>query len=320
MKNEPLVSVIVPVYNVEKYLNKCVESIVNQTYKNLEIILVDDGSPDKCPQMCDNLAKNDNRIRVVHKENGGLASARNAGVKLIKGDYYTFVDSDDFIKETFIEILLNRICYDDSQIVSCNFVHSDSSISLPLYNNSGCYSSETIILDFFYRKIEFGSCCGKLYKSNLLKNVENKNVVFIEDQLYNVECLLKTETVSFVEDELYYYSHNPDSLTHQKKPSNVYHEACVEAEKTRAFVINNYPNYTKPINCLIVSHAFFLFLNMLDSNPTEEQKQYCLSIIKKVRKSVLFDNRASAKTRGACLLSYFGMKCVYRLYKVFVKR
>ena len=89
------VSIIVPVYNVEKYLDKCIESIVNQTYRNIEIILVDDGSPDKCPEICNEWAKKDDRIKVIHKENGGLSSARNAALEIAQGDYITFVDSDD---------------------------------------------------------------------------------------------------------------------------------------------------------------------------------------------------------------------------------
>ena len=93
---EPLISIIVPVYKVEKYLNRCVESIVKQTYSNLEIILVDDGSPDQCPAMCDAWMKKDNRIKVVHKKNGGLSDARNAGMKISKGEFIGFVDSDDW--------------------------------------------------------------------------------------------------------------------------------------------------------------------------------------------------------------------------------
>ena len=113
MNNNPKISVIVPVYKVEKYLDKCVESIVNQTYKNLEIILVDDGSPDNCPAMCDEWAEKDERIRVIHKENGGLADARNAGMDIATGDYIGFVDSDDWIEPNMYEVLLkNALKYD----------------------------------------------------------------------------------------------------------------------------------------------------------------------------------------------------------------
>ena len=102
----PLISVIVPIYNVEKYLDRCVDSIINQTYKNLEIILVDDGSPDNCPQMCDDYAKKDSRIKVVHKENGGLSDARNVGMEVATGEYVSFIDSDDYISLDCYETVL----------------------------------------------------------------------------------------------------------------------------------------------------------------------------------------------------------------------
>ena len=106
-----LVSVVVPVYNVEKYLNRCVESIVNQTYKNLEIILVDDGSLDNCPVMCDEWAKKDNRIKVIHKKNGGVSSARNAGIDKSNGKYISFIDPDDYIEENMYFLMIKKICF-----------------------------------------------------------------------------------------------------------------------------------------------------------------------------------------------------------------
>ena len=114
----PLISVIVPVYKVEQYLDECVQSIRKQTYTNLEIILVDDGSPDRCPEMCDDYAKQDSRIKVIHKNNGGLSSARNAGLEVMSGDYFGFVDSDDYIENQMYEILLKHID-ESTQISSC---------------------------------------------------------------------------------------------------------------------------------------------------------------------------------------------------------
>ena len=106
---EELISVVVPVYNVEKYIDKCINSIINQTYKNLEIILVDDGSPDNCGNICDEYAKKDNRIIVIHKENGGLSDARNTGIEVSKGKYITFIDSDDYISDNYVSFLYNLI-------------------------------------------------------------------------------------------------------------------------------------------------------------------------------------------------------------------
>ena len=107
-----LVSIIVPIFMVEEYLDECIQSIVSQTYSNLEIILVDDGSLDGCPQKCDEWARKDRRIRVIHKPNGGLSSARNAGLDIAKGDYIAFVDSDDYIIPDYVEVMYNRLCDD----------------------------------------------------------------------------------------------------------------------------------------------------------------------------------------------------------------
>ena len=123
--DNPKISVIVPVYKVEKYLDRCVESIVNQTYKNLEIILVDDGSPDDCPAICDAWANKDERIKVMHKENGGASSARNAGLDASSGDYVGFIDGDDIIDNDMYEMLLNNLVFTGADISRCGMVRED---------------------------------------------------------------------------------------------------------------------------------------------------------------------------------------------------
>ena len=131
-----LISVIVPIYKVEKYLNNCIESIVCQTYKNLEIILVDDGSPDKCPQICDEWKKKDNRIKVIHKKNGGLSDARNAGIDIASGEYYAFIDSDDKIMPRMIEMLYNAVLINGSKLSVCNLICTDENYySIYQYND-----------------------------------------------------------------------------------------------------------------------------------------------------------------------------------------
>jgi glycosyltransferase involved in cell wall biosynthesis len=115
------ISVIIPIYNVEKYLSVCLESVINQTYQNLEIILVDDGSTDACPKICDDYATKDNRIKLIHKKNGGLSDARNIGVKHATGDLISFVDSDDVLSLYFYEKLINILEENDADIVECGF-------------------------------------------------------------------------------------------------------------------------------------------------------------------------------------------------------
>ena len=129
-----LISVIIPVYNVEKYINRCVDSVIHQSYTNLEIILVDDGSPDNCPTICDNYSKQDSRIKVIHKKNGGLSDARNVGIEHSKGKYITFIDSDDYISNDYVEILYKLITKYNSKIaVADNYIfYEDGNI----YDNS----------------------------------------------------------------------------------------------------------------------------------------------------------------------------------------
>lgn len=120
-----MISVIVPVYKVEKYLRRSIESVLNQTYTDLEIVLVDDGSPDQCGMICDEYAQKDSRIRVIHKENGGLSSARNAGIKIAKGEYITFLDSDDYIENDAYETLINVAANTDADVIEGGIKYID---------------------------------------------------------------------------------------------------------------------------------------------------------------------------------------------------
>ena len=130
------ISVIVPIYKVENYLSQCVESIINQTYQNLEIILVDDGSPDRCPQICDEYALKDKRIRVIHKENGGLSSARNSGLDIATGDYVAFVDSDDWLDRDMYQNLINVINETQADIAVCRFRREKGMKAVAMDNNA----------------------------------------------------------------------------------------------------------------------------------------------------------------------------------------
>ena len=132
-----LISVIVPVYRVETYLDRCVQSIVSQTYQNLEIILVDDGSPDRCPAMCDAWAEKDSRICVIHKENGGLSDARNAGMAAAAGEYISFVDSDDIVLDCFLQSLVDAVSEDNQiDMAYCGYAIVESSVSLKTYRSA----------------------------------------------------------------------------------------------------------------------------------------------------------------------------------------
>ena len=158
MNSQPKISVIVPVYKVEKFLDRCVESIVGQTYENLEIILVDDGSPDNCPSMCDKWAEKDSRIKVIHKENGGVSSARNAALDAATGDFIGFVDSDDWIEPDMYESLMMRIDETGKDIAVCSYYSIEVSGER---NECRCIADKAVVCkDDYFRFIVLGGDGG----------------------------------------------------------------------------------------------------------------------------------------------------------------
>ena len=172
MENKELISVIVPVYKVEQYLEKCVNTIINQIYDNLEIILVDDGSPDECPKLCDSLAKTDKRIKVIHKTNGGLSDARNVGFEASKGKFVTFIDSDDYINTHFVETLYKNIIDTNADL---SIVGYKEVIESQEVDTNKTESSEVLCFDaknkfeqlFKEHRLNFVIAWGKLYKREI---------------------------------------------------------------------------------------------------------------------------------------------------------
>ena len=189
MKVKSLVSVIVPIYKVEQYLDECVESIVNQTYKNLEIILVDDGSPDGCPQMCDEWLRKDGRIKVIHKKNGGLSSARNAGLDVATGEFVCFVDSDDFICLEALQKLHDRFGDDESVGIVSGMIYRYQEGKTSDYNSEWFLKAEKVILggnflqETLTQKTSF-TVWNKLYRRTLLAGVFFREGRNNEDSLF----------------------------------------------------------------------------------------------------------------------------------------
>lgn len=206
-----LISVVVPVYNVEKYLNRCIESIVNQTYKNLEIILVDDGSTDSSQMICDEWAEKDKRIKVIHKKNGGLSSARNAGLKVLTGKYVCFIDSDDYIEINALELMLKSIISDDYDVCICNtnLVDNDYNIISKENYKSSIISGDDIIKSFLTGKVfESISACDKLYKVSVIKNNDitfNEKEKWGEDFPFNYLYFQHVKKLISIDDRLYNY-------------------------------------------------------------------------------------------------------------------
>ena len=215
---EDKVSVIVPIYKVERYLPKCIDSIINQTYKNLEIILVDDGSPDNCPSICYRYAKIDQRIKVIHKENGGLSDARNAGLRISTGEFLSFIDSDDWINPTMYEVLVKNALQYNAQIsvggVNVLLEEGQSYISLKSTFDESiqieCLNKIDSMKRFF---TDNWSAWDKIYKRDVHIGVAFPKGIINEDEAVALQVLNNCNTVVYTNEALYNYIKRPNSIT-----------------------------------------------------------------------------------------------------------
>lgn len=254
-----IVSVIVPVYNVKSYIDKCVDSLLNQTMGNIEIVLVDDGSTDGSGEVCDAYAKAHSNIRVVHKENGGLGSARNAGMKVARGKYIGFVDSDDYVSSKMYEILLDLLVRNDADCSYCEFtkIWGDKvSVQKNEKTEIKVYAEENILNTYLLDRIgcmpaekedcTYGaSVCLGLFKKNLI--LENKiefvseRVFIAEDMIFDIDLIPKCKKIVHTNEKLYFYRFNPNSLTTKYVPDRFEKNValCHEMEKRLKLTYTN---------------------------------------------------------------------------------
>jgi glycosyltransferase involved in cell wall biosynthesis len=204
------ISVIVPIYKVEKYLDRCIESIASQTYKNLEIILVDDGSPDNCPQICDKWAGKDSRIKVIHKQNGGVSSARNAGLDVATGDFVAFVDSDDYVEKGYIQTMYSKQKAYKVDFVCCsvNDVYEDTGkIEQNVPVSEDVVISDAHIFDSYYANYSKILIVpwNKLYKKEIFKNIRFRENMVYEDTEIILRILHSVSSIAIIPNILYNY-------------------------------------------------------------------------------------------------------------------
>lgn len=240
-----LISIIVPVYNIEKYLDKCIDSIVNQTYQNLEIILIDDGSTDNSWKKCDEWAEKDKRIKVIHKENGGVSSARNVGLEIAKGKYIGFVDSDDYIEKSMYEIMYKEIKKSNIDLVICDYqrVSFENKAENDLVSE---YSVEVFdklrMLQNFYPY--FGVVWSCLFVKEKLENIKFDEDMYVgEDLKFDCSYILRCQKGIFVKGKLYDYRLRNDSVTRindsKEKRLNYYINSIDAIKDTELMIVQN---------------------------------------------------------------------------------
>ena len=270
-----LISVIIPIYNVEKYLDRCVDSIINQTYKNLEIILVDDGSPDNCPKMCDDYAKKDSRIRVVHKENGGLSDARNAGMEVATGEYVSFIDSDDYISLDFYETLFQTMIDNDSDIVECSVVKFYENEKFDEYSDDLKVTNyETVdALDGLISENPFKQhVWNKLYKSSVALDIPYAVGKLNEDEFWTYQVFGKAKKVTRINQTMYYYFQRNGSI--MGNSYNIRRLDALEGKVNRqAYIEKNFPILTTKAKVDLYGSCMFAYQCVLKFMSGNDKKK-----------------------------------------------
>ena len=240
-----LISIIVPVYNVEKYLRKCIESIINQTYKNLEIILIDDGSTDESGKICDEFKKKDKRIIVEHILNNGVSNARNTGLYLAKGNWVVFVDSDDWLENQFCEKLYKNAISDNNIDIICSGykrVYPDKEEIINCDNKKIIYDANQFLIKLLNVQNGYGFCHMKLIKRNCIKNITfNKDIKVGEDALFNIQLAKNIKNVMILGEPLYNYRFNENSVV-RKYDDNYANNYLYAMEQTKKYLQHEYRN------------------------------------------------------------------------------
>lgn len=323
MKNMPLISVIVPIYKVEKYLRQCIESIIEQTYSNIEIILVDDGSPDQCGLICDEYKTKDNRVVVIHKSNGGLSSARNAGLRIAKGQYIAFIDSDDFIERTMFEELLNLCLKYNVMMAACNYavVTEKSTLKNEEDGRDNLLSSEKFFDKLLQEDNKIGMVAwNKLYHKSIFEKLPDP---FPEGKLYEdlatmYQFVFSVTEVAWINKSLYMYRYmRPGAITSKKFNKDSELDRLLISKSMKEFVRKKAPSiYDNAVTFACIDEDLSVANAMIQSNAyNKELIKWVKNDLKKGKKSWLVaDIRISKKMQLLICM------CSFRMYAFFMKR
>lgn len=305
MEMSALISVVVPVYNAEKYLDKCIQSIINQKYSNLEIILVDDGSKDNSLELCKKYAENDKRIKVIHKENGGVSTARNSGIEAVSGDFIAFIDSDDYIDENMYFNMIQKVSEYDCDVVMCDCykVNSDKKEVFTHDIRSGFYNKKHLYKEYFDKSLMLDSInypatisnCVMLIRADIIKDNKleyKEGIKFSEDLLFGSRVMYYANSFYYLKGECYYnYINNPTSTTntyYEKKWDNfisLYKEIKAFFEDKEDF------DFSKQIYYCLLFFIYNSVGNIYGSNKKlSDKKKDILNILNNQDVREMFDN------------------------------
>lgn len=317
---ESLISVIVPIYNTEKYLDNCIESITNQSYKNLDIILVNDGSTDKSKSICEKWMKNDSRIRLINQENMGAAMAKNTGLDSIKGDLFVIVDSDDILYEKNIEVLYKYMEKENADIIEgCHTIDIDefNNIDIEYYENNKSiktFSTEEALKELIISRKFHQTPWNKIYKIDLLKNIRFPKGRYIDDEYWTYKLFANAEKVVSLDNITYYYRQHGSST--MGRNYSVRRLDAIDALYERyVFMKDNFPRLKNLAYKAFLNNCIFNFQKLCLLEDLDINKEFRKNLLKKYRLSVKEEglNRLSKKDK---IIFYSFYKFPYSLSKI----
>lgn len=323
MDNKGLVSVIIPVYNVERYLDQCIQSVLAQTYQNLEIILVDDGSTDRSGEICDGYAAKDKRIRCIHQPNGGLSHARNEGLRLAEGEYVYFLDSDDWIDSDSLQAMWDCAAQNGAALVffdAVSFFDGDEAIARQTYLRTGLYDADTGLRVFtaLQEKGEFHSAVPLLcFRRSFLfeNNLRFEEGIVYEDMLFTFQAFCLAERAAQIHRALYHRRYRSGSITRSGPNAGNLRSCCVVYSRSTAFADKHELLYNMAVSRHIIRCAF----NALEQyrKLPASQRHTCREQIRELRQNVLAHHAFGSRSLRARCFGYIPWAVVRGIEKVF---
>lgn len=311
----PEISIIVPVYNVEQYVEKCVRTILAQTFTDFELILVDDGGTDRSGEICDTLAKEDRRITVYHKQNGGLSDARNYGIDRAKGNFLTFIDSDDYIKETYLEYLYSLLKEKKGcKVSACNHfvVRGDKQTPNCDENGTVIFDRQSAFRSVLYHNTLDVSAWAKLYSRDIFETLRYPKGRLYEDTYVFGDVLNGTEYIVYGGQPQYYYVQRENSIVNSG--FNEKHLQFIDSAKRLCDFASHYEGNEKACKRRM-THAYLSVLRNMENCKNEKRKALRKEVLK--NKSVLFDKDAPGRDKLAILTLMLGFGCFYTAWRVY---
>ena len=313
--NRPLISVILPIYNIESYLDRCMEAVLRQTYDNLEILMVDDGSPDGCPAMCDDYAAKDPRVKALHKENGGLSDARNYGIAHSTGEYIACIDPDDYVDDDYIGYLYGLIGKYGTKMSVCQHLTEYDSGKVSDHGGEGdeCMTIETCLRRMLYHDVIDTSAWAKLYHRSLFDSVSYPKGKIFEDIGTTYKLMMQCDTgIAVGYESKYHYMYHMNSIVNSSfSPRKL--DLLEMTDRMGRDVRKAYPSLRQAILRRRVYARFSTLNQMLHVKGYDEERREIIDFILRNRMNILRDPLAPRRDKIALVLLYTN----YHLYKAF---